>query len=194
MFSISKRFSFSASHQLGHLPEGHPCARLHGHNYDVEVEIQSPCLDDRGFCQVDYGELKTFFHGHSYTANQVGASAALASLELLQDKKSVRARQNLETDLRNELQSLWQLPAVGDIRQVGLIAGIELVKDWRTRKPFDLRERTGIRVCEAMAARGVLTRSIGNVIVLMPPYCTTPAQLKKIITVTRESIAKIFKN
>ncbi len=141
-----------------------------------------------------YDEFKTFFHGHSYTANQVGASAALASLELLQDKKSVHARQNLETDLRNELQSLWQLPAVGDIRQVGLIIGIELVKDWRTRKPFDLRERTGIRVCEAMASRGVLTRSIGNVIVLMPPYCTTPAQLKKIIAVTRKSIANIFKN
>jgi 6-pyruvoyltetrahydropterin/6-carboxytetrahydropterin synthase len=60
MYRISKRFSFSASHQLGHLPEGHPCARLHGHNYEVEVEIQSPCLDDRGFCQVDYGELRTF--------------------------------------------------------------------------------------------------------------------------------------
>ncbi len=141
-----------------------------------------------------YDEFKTFFHGHSYTANQVGASAALASLELLQDKKSVRARQNLERNLHYELQSLWQLPAVGDIRQVGLIAGIELVKDWRTRKPFDLRERTGIRVCEAMASRGVLTRSIGNVIVLMPPYCATPAQLKKIIAVTRESIANIFKN
>ena len=117
-----------------------------------------------------YDEFKTFFHGHSYTANQVGASAALASLELLQDKKSVHARQNLEKNLSNELQSLWQLPVVGRyIRQVGLIVGIELVKDWRTRRPFDLRERAGIRVCEAMSARGVLTRSIGNVIVLIAP-------------------------
>jgi 6-pyruvoyltetrahydropterin/6-carboxytetrahydropterin synthase len=60
MFSISKRFSFSASHQLGHLPEGHPCARLHGHNYEVEVVNEAPGLDDRGFCQVDYGELNVF--------------------------------------------------------------------------------------------------------------------------------------
>jgi adenosylmethionine-8-amino-7-oxononanoate aminotransferase len=75
---------------------------------------------------------------------------------------------------------------------VGLVVGIELVKNWRTRQPFDLRERAGIRVCEAMAARGVLTRPIGSVIVLMPPYCTTSAQLKKIVTVTRESIAKAF--
>jgi adenosylmethionine---8-amino-7-oxononanoate aminotransferase len=137
-----------------------------------------------------YDQFKTFFHGHSYTANQVGAAASLASLELLQDEKSIRARQNLQSNLRNELQSLWPLSHVGDVRQVGLIAGIELVKNWQTREPYALRERAGIRVCEAMAARGVLTRPIGNVIVLMPPYCTTAAQLKKMIDVTRESIAK----
>jgi 6-pyruvoyltetrahydropterin/6-carboxytetrahydropterin synthase len=60
MFTITKQFSFSASHQLDHLPSTHQCSRLHGHNYRVEVVIQSPMLDDRGFCQVDYGELDTF--------------------------------------------------------------------------------------------------------------------------------------
>jgi adenosylmethionine-8-amino-7-oxononanoate aminotransferase len=137
-----------------------------------------------------YEEFKSFFHGHSYTGNQLGAAAALANFELLE--KSKPARQKLEDDLRRELQRLWQLPNVGDIRQVGLIAGIELVKDWRTRKPFDLRERAGIRVCEAMAERGVLTRPIGNVIVLMPPYCTTLAQLKTMVSVTCGCIAATF--
>lgn len=60
MFQITKRFDFSASHILEHLPEGHPCARLHGHNYQAEVVIESPALDDRGFCQVDYNELAPF--------------------------------------------------------------------------------------------------------------------------------------
>jgi 6-pyruvoyltetrahydropterin/6-carboxytetrahydropterin synthase len=60
MFTISKRFHFSASHRLGHLPADHPCSRLHGHNYVVEVVITCPCLDDRGFCQVDYRELEPF--------------------------------------------------------------------------------------------------------------------------------------
>jgi adenosylmethionine---8-amino-7-oxononanoate aminotransferase len=142
----------------------------------------------------EYDEFKTFFHGHSYTGNPLGASASLASLEILQSEDSIRARQTLEKNLRDELQSLWQLPNVGDIRQVGLIAGIELVKNWRTREPFNLRERAGIRVCEAMAARGVLTRPIGNVIVLMPPYCTTAAQFKKIVAATRESIVETFGN
>ena len=98
----------------------------------------------------------------------------------------------LENALRDELKSLWQLPNVGDIRQVGLMAGIELVKDWRTREPFDPRERAGIRVCEAMARRGVLTRPVGNVIVLMPPYCTTPAQLQQMISALREGGDELF--
>jgi adenosylmethionine-8-amino-7-oxononanoate transaminase len=141
----------------------------------------------------EYHELKTFFHGHSYTGNQLGAAAALASLEILQGEKSIRARNNLENALRDELKSLWLLPNVGDIRQVGLVAGVELVRDWRTREPFALRERIGIRICDAMARRGVLTRPVGNVIVLMPPYCATPKQVKAIIHALRAAIEVTFK-
>ena len=137
----------------------------------------------------EYGDFKTFFHGHSYTANQLGAAAALASLDILQSRPSLRARQNLEKVLHDELQTLWSLPQVGDIRQAGLVAGIELVRDWRTRAPFAWRERAGMRVCEAMARRGVLTRPVGNVIVLMPPYCTTPRQAKTIVDVLKAAIA-----
>jgi adenosylmethionine-8-amino-7-oxononanoate aminotransferase len=84
------------------------------------------------------------------------------------------------------------LPNVGDIRQVGLIAGIELVKNWRTREPFDLRERAGIRVCEAMARRGVLTRPVGNVIVLMPPYCTTRSEISRMVTALGDSVKNVL--
>jgi adenosylmethionine-8-amino-7-oxononanoate aminotransferase len=140
----------------------------------------------------EYHEFKTFFHGHSFTGNQLGAAASLASLEILQSAQSVRARQNLEEVLRAELKILWSSPNVGDIRQVGLIVGIELVKNWGTRAPFDLRERAGIRVCEAMARRGVLTRPVGNVIVLMPPYCTTTDQARKMVSVLRDAIREIF--
>jgi adenosylmethionine-8-amino-7-oxononanoate aminotransferase len=139
-----------------------------------------------------YEDFKTFFHGHSYTGNQLGASAALASLEILQSKESIRSRQILEQTLREELESLWRLPNVGDIRQVGLAIGIELVRDWRTREPFDLRERAGIRVCDAMGKRGVLTRPIGNVIVLLPPYCTIQSQARRIVKVVYEACNEIF--
>jgi adenosylmethionine-8-amino-7-oxononanoate aminotransferase len=136
----------------------------------------------------EYAEFKTFFHGHSYTANQLGAAAALANLEVLQSTASRRARQRLQQTLAAELQTLWDSPMVGDIRQVGLIAGIELVRDWRTRAPYGIREQVGIRVCEAMANRGVLTRPIGNAIVIMPPYCATPAQVRRMISALKEAL------
>lgn len=136
----------------------------------------------------EYHEFKTFFHGHSYTGNQLGAAAALASLDVLESGESQRAREELAITLTAELSRLWRLPNVGDIRQAGLVAGVELVRNWRTREPFALREQAGARVCDEMARRGVLTRPIGNVIVLMPPYCTTPVQVRRIIQALSDSI------
>jgi len=141
----------------------------------------------------DYAEFKTFFHGHSYTGNQLGAAASLASLDMLQTTASIRARQNLQRSLQREIKALWAHPHVGDIREVGLIVGIELVKNWRTREAFDLRQQVGIRVCEAMARRGVLTRPIGNVIVLMPPYSTTTQQARTMVTAVGSAIREVFK-
>jgi adenosylmethionine-8-amino-7-oxononanoate aminotransferase len=138
-----------------------------------------------------YDEFKTFFHGHSYTANQLGAAASLASLRLLESASSIRARRQLQEALARSLPSLWSLPNVGDIRQVGLIAGIELVRNWKTREPFPLREQAGIRVCEAMSRRGVLTRPVGNVIVVMPPFCTTPSQARQIISALGDSVEEV---
>lgn len=139
-----------------------------------------------------YEEFKTFFHGHSFTANQVGAAAALESLSMLSEPACLHQRMELERVFERELRTLWQVPQVGDIRQAGLVVGIELVRDWQSREPFDIKERAGIRVCEAMARRGVLTRPVGNVIVLMPPYCTTAEQVKRTIAAVYESIEEAF--
>jgi len=136
----------------------------------------------------EYDEFKTFFHGHSFTGNQLGAAAALASLGLLQTPASAQARSTLAEHLRAELRALWSLPQVGDIRIAGLVAGIELVRNWQTREPFDLRERVGIRVCEAMASKGVLTRPLGSVVPLILPYCLTAVQLRKIVAALATSI------
>jgi adenosylmethionine-8-amino-7-oxononanoate aminotransferase len=139
-----------------------------------------------------YEEFKTFFHGHSFTGNQLGAAAALENLKLLETPNSINARRVLEKTLAEELKRLWARSKVGDIRQVGLCVGVELVKNWRTREPFQLRERAGIRVCEAMSRRGVLTRPIGNVVVLMPPYCSSKPQVQKMVRAMDEAIAEVL--
>ena len=136
----------------------------------------------------DYAEFKTFFHGHSYTGNALGSAASLASIELLQAKATAANRKKLANSLRAEAKRLWGLPQVGDIRQGGCVFAVELVRDWRTREPFALAEQAGIRVCDGLAKRGVLTRPIGNVIVIMPPFCTTQRQVKKIFAALHDSI------
>ena len=73
------------------------------------------------------------------------------------------------------------------------MVGVELVRDWRTREPFGLRERAGVRVCEAMARRGVSTRPVGDVIVLMPPYCATPGQVRRIMETLRDALLEVFR-
>jgi adenosylmethionine-8-amino-7-oxononanoate aminotransferase len=139
-----------------------------------------------------YEDFKTFFHGHSYTGNPLGAAAGLASLDLLRSPESEQQRRVLEAAFASNLEALWSCPAVGDVRRVGLVAGIELVRDWRTRKPYALAERAGIRVCEAMRRRGVLTRPIGSVVVLIPPYCTTVKQLGGMVDALRDSIGEVL--
>ncbi len=140
----------------------------------------------------EYEELKTFFHGHSYTGNQLGAAVALASWGMLNQPKAKTRRKAMERVLAHELNSLWSLAAVGDVRREGLMVGVELVSDWKTRRAFSLKAQAGIRVCEAMARRGVLTRPIGNVVPLLPPYCSTNTQLRRMIRALRESIVEVL--
>ena len=138
----------------------------------------------------DYSEFKSFFHGHSFYGNQIGASASLASLDVLTGEKCSDSRPRIRSTLKDELQRFWELPQVGDIRQVGSVVGIELVKDWRRRIPFPLQAQAGIKVCRGMAKRGVLTRPIGNVVLLMPPYCTTDRQIRKLVGACYDSVAE----
>lgn len=127
----------------------------------------------------EYEEFKTFFHGHSYTANQLGSSVATASMELLETVHQEMHRKKLADWIQRGLQPLWDLPVVGDIRQEGSVVGIELVKDWKTRESFPLEKQAGIRVCARLAELGVLTRPVGNVLVYMPPYCTTEEEVAR---------------
>ncbi len=140
----------------------------------------------------EYSEFKSFFHGHSYTANPLGAAAALASIGLLTAPGARPGRDRLARAFADALAPLWESPWVGDIRREGLVAGIELVRDWRRRTPFAPAEQVGIRVTEAMARRGVLTRPVGDVLVLMPPYCTTVRELQRMAGVMREAIDEVL--
>ena len=136
----------------------------------------------------DYSEFKTFFHGHSYTGNQLGCAAALANLQVFEEERTLEKLPSLCERLRVGLEALHALPHVGDVRHLGMIGAVELFKDVTTKEPFPLTDKMGIKVCAEMRQRGVLTRPIGNTIVLMPPYCISSAQLDRVLSVLAESI------
>jgi lysine---8-amino-7-oxononanoate aminotransferase len=117
----------------------------------------------------DFAELKTFFHGHSFTGNQLGCAVALASLDLFERDGLVTRVQDSAQFLASRLRAVAELPHVGDVRQRGSMVGIELVADRDTKTSYDWRDRMGQRVCLRARELGMLTRPLGDVVVLMPP-------------------------
>jgi adenosylmethionine-8-amino-7-oxononanoate aminotransferase len=138
----------------------------------------------------DYAQLKTFFHGHSYTANPLACAAAIANLDVFEKDETLKHLQEKEAALARGLENIKKLPHVGDVRRKGFMVGIELVKDKDTKEPYPLPEKIGIRVITEARRLGLIIRPLGNVIVLMPPLSTTAPELNKICKVTEKSIKK----
>jgi len=129
----------------------------------------------------EYADLKTFFHGHSYTGNALGCAAALANLKIFKTENTLQKNEGLQESLNELVAKFWEHPNVGDVRQEGLICAVEVVKDFKTREAFPFAERMGHRICEAARKHGLLTRPVGDVLVLMPPYCTTKEQMGRMV-------------
>ena len=125
-------------------------------------------------------EGKTFFHGHTYTGNPLGAAVALANLEHIEQSGLLAALPAKIERLRDHLQRSAALPIVGDVRQQGLMAGIELVQDRATKQPFPPQSRVGAQICRAARDQGVLLRPLGDVVVVMPPLAIDGSLLDRL--------------
>ncbi len=138
-----------------------------------------------------YEEFKAFFHGHTYTGNALACAVALASLRIFDRHRVLENVNRRSLQLRNRLQDeISTLPHVGDVRQRGLMVGIELVRDRDARTPYAASERMGKRTIMAARQQGVILRPLGDVIVLMPPLCIGESELDLLCDVTRDSIAE----
>lgn len=142
------------------------------------------------FCGA-YHEQKTFFHGHSYTGNPLACAAALASLKIFAGERVIEKMQPKIQFVAEKLQCFYRLPAVGDIRQRGLMVGIELVRDRAAAEPFPMEEKTGARVCLAARKNGLILRPLGDVIVFMPPLCSTIGDLGTMLDILYRGIAEV---
>jgi adenosylmethionine---8-amino-7-oxononanoate aminotransferase len=138
-----------------------------------------------------YSELKTFFHGHTFTGNPLACAVALKSLQLFQQDNLLAALQPKIARLKHGLNEFAALPHVGDVRQCGLAAGVELVENRETGTPYPWEERVGIRVCLEARKRGVFSRPLGNTIVIFPPLVISDSELDLLLDVLKQSIRVI---
>jgi adenosylmethionine-8-amino-7-oxononanoate aminotransferase len=136
----------------------------------------------------DFSEQKTFYHGHSYTGNQLGCAAALACLDIFEKDKTLKKLQPKIAFLESWLDEIRDFPHVGDTRNAGLMAAVELVKDKEKKTPFPYGEKAGWKVCLDVRRKGVFIRPLGNVLVLMPPLAISMENLQAMLKHIEDSI------
>lgn len=128
-----------------------------------------------------YEDFKTFFHGHSYTANPLGCAAALATLGIFERNDVPGHVERLSDAMARGLRDLSGHENVGDVRQKGLMAGIELVADRATKERFAPERKIGQQVSRKAREKGVIIRPLGDVIVLLPPLSSTVEEVRSLV-------------
>jgi adenosylmethionine---8-amino-7-oxononanoate aminotransferase len=138
----------------------------------------------------EHADLRTFYHGHSYTGNQLACAAALASLDLFErDGLVERVRGSAELAAAR-LAGISELPHVGEVRQRGLMVGVELVADRASKEPFDWTLATGARVCRRARELGMITRPLGDVVTFLPPLASEADDLEAMLAILGQAIAE----
>ena len=136
----------------------------------------------------EYTKLNAFLHSHSFTGNPLACAAALATLAIFREDRIIERNRPLAAHLGTRVRELADHAHVAEVRQTGMIAAIEFVRDRKTREAYAWQERRGLRIYRHALSRGVLLRPIGNVVYFMPPYVITPEEIDLIVSVAREGL------
>lgn len=139
----------------------------------------------------DRASQRTFFHGHSYTGNALACAAALANLEVFKEEQVIAGLAGKIAAATKKLSSFAELTAVADIRQCGLMIGIELQADKLARTPFPPELLIGHRVSMRAREYGLIIRPLGDVIVFMPPLASTKAEIEEMLDIIYRCIQEI---
>ena len=141
----------------------------------------------------EYASGKAFLHSHSYTGNPLACRAALATLTIFRDQPVLERNRTLAARLAAKLAPLADHPHVAEVRQTGMIAAVELVRDKSSRAAFPAGERRGLRVYlhglgHSGQKQGVLLRPLGDVVYFMPPYVIAPEEIDLMADVAIDGI------
>ncbi|MCX7781820.1 MAG: adenosylmethionine--8-amino-7-oxononanoate transaminase [Negativicutes bacterium] len=136
-------------------------------------------------------DKKTFYHGHSYTANQLACAAALANLKIFRDDNVIEGLDFKIGAISDKLALISELEHVGDARQRGMIVGIELMADKKAKLPYPWEETMGAKVCMKAREYGLFIRPVGDVVVFMPPLASTVEEINHMLDIIYRSIDEV---
>jgi adenosylmethionine-8-amino-7-oxononanoate aminotransferase len=129
----------------------------------------------------DYDKRKTFYHGHTYTANPIACAVASASLEIFKTENTLERVKNLIPLFHKQMEEFRNLPIVGDVRYLGLIGAIELVKDKKKKMPFGFKARKGFEIYQAGLRHNLILRPLGDIIYFYLPLCVKKKEIPTIL-------------
>ncbi|MDF2875379.1 MAG: bioK [Sporomusa sp.] len=139
----------------------------------------------------DYTAKKTFYHGHSYTGNPLACAAALANLKIFREENIIEGLSPKIAAAAASLAEIANLEHVGDVRQCGLIVGIELMQDKSRKIPYPWELAAGAGVCLQARKYGLIIRPIGDVVIFMPPLSSTVTEIKTMLDIIKRSINEV---
>lgn len=151
----------------------------------------------------DYEKLKTLYHGHTFTANPIACAAANANLDIFEDenicdkngefdtKGKMKELSNLLKERLSIIKNNENLKFVGDVRSLGMIGVIELVKDKDTKKPFSFEDRIGYKIYNEALKYNLILRPLGNIIYFFLPLCCSKKDINIIFDKTEKILSKI---
>lgn len=140
----------------------------------------------------DAADGKTFYHGHTYTGNQLGCAVALASCRLFETNRVLENVAQSTRRMADWAQTFRDHPHIGDVRQCGIILAMEIVQDRNQQTPFPTADRIGHKIALAAMQHNVLIRPVGDVLVVMPAPAMPSADLNRLLEATRSAITNVL--
>ena len=142
----------------------------------------------------EFSETKHLFHGHTYTGNPISAALSLKNLELYKKYNLIDKIQKTSKIFQDRINEIHNLDLVGDIRYKGMVMGIELVKNKKSKKPFTASHSINKIIFEEGRKNNIYFRTLGNIVMLVPPLAISQKDLNFLFDGTIKTITALSRN
>lgn len=142
----------------------------------------------------DYSERKSFLHSHTYAGNAMACAIALENLKIFEEDKIIENNKEKGKLIKElTIEKAKSCKYVGEVRSIGMITAIEIVKDRNTKERYPWQSRVGYEIYKIALKKGLLLRAIGDVLYFIPPYVINKNEIELMINTCFESIEEYFK-